>query len=83
MFCRTVLLVSTIYVLLMQFRLYLVKIELKILKLVLVVNNARFKSTLCIIILSNGLAWIYFKTHVLDNVLYIWLFMDINFLIRY
>lgn len=57
--------------LLMQFRLYLVKIELEILKLVLVlVNNAYFKSTLCIIILSNGLALIYFKTHVLDNVLY-------------
>lgn len=57
-------------VLLMQFRLYLAKIELEILKLVLVlVNNAHFKSTLCIIILSNGLALIYFKTHVLDNVL--------------
>lgn len=57
--------------LLMQFRLYLAKIELEILKLVLVlVNNAYFKSTLCIIILSNGLALIYFKTHVLDNVLY-------------
>lgn len=71
----------------MKFRLYLVKIEHKILKLVLVlVNNAHFKSTLCIIILSsNGLALIYFKTHVSDNVLYIyiWLFMDINFLIRY
>lgn len=65
---------STIYVLLMQFRLYLVKIELKILKLVLVlVNNARLKSTLGIIILSNGLALIYFKTHVLDNVLYIYM----------
>lgn len=66
--------VSTIYVLLMQFRLYLVKIELKILKLVLVlVNNARLKSTLGIIILSNGLALIYFKAHVLDNVLYIYM----------
>lgn len=73
MFWRTVLLVSTIYVHLMQFGLYLVKIELKILKLVLVlVNNACFKSTFCIIILSNGLALLYFKTHVLDNVLYIY-----------
>lgn len=57
--------------LLMQFRLYLEKIELEILKLVpVLVNNAHFKSTLCIIMLSNGLALIYFKTHVLDNVLY-------------
>jgi len=56
--------------LLMQFRSYLAKIEFEILKLLLVlVNNAHFKSVLCIIILSNGLALIYFKTHVLDNVM--------------